>query len=119
VETHISIYKSIDKLDNSEGIIMELIIWETKQKDIMFFSEWKIYNIIQNKWGKILSTNIIKEEKFIINILKYIDLEINYINSKVISYQNKLRVKWLLTKTTNEEKVDNFKNIFKQNILIW
>jgi len=117
VETHLSVYKANDKSDNSTWIVFELIIWETKQKDIMFFSEWKIYNIIQNKWGKILETHIIEDEKKIISVLEFLEKELNYISSKVSIYQNKLRVKWILTKESPESKVETFKEIFTQSIL--
>jgi len=117
VETHISIYKSIDKLDNSEWIVFELIIWESKQKDIMFFSEGKIYNIIQNKWWKIIETHIIKDYMRIKSVLEFLEKELNYISSKVSRYQNKLRVKWVLLKDSPDEKVEVFKEIFIQSIL--
>jgi len=117
VEIHLSVYKANDKSDNSEWIIFELIIWENKQKDIMFFSEGKIYNIIQNKWGKILETHIIEDEKKVISVLELLEKELSYISSKVSRYQNKLRVKWVLTKESPESKVETFKEIFTQSIL--
>lgn len=117
VETHLSVYKSIDKSDNSKGIVFELIIWETKQKDIMFFSEWKIYNIIQNKWWKIIETHIIEDDKKINLVLEFLEKELNYISSKISRYQNKLRVKWVLLKNSPEHKVESFKEIFTQSIL--
>ncbi len=117
VETHLSVYKACDKSDNSTWIIFELIIWETKQKDIMFFSQWKIYNIIQNRWGKILETYIIEDKDKIENILEFLEKELSYISLKVSRYQNKLRIKWVLTKESPEEKVETFKEFFTQSIL--
>jgi len=118
VETHLAVYKANDKKDNSNWIIFELIIWEKKQKDIMFFSEGKVYNIIQNKWGKIIDTHIIEDKENIVNILKFLENEIEYISLKVWKYQNKLRNKWLLSKKTSEEKIQSFKKIFTQSILV-
>jgi hypothetical protein len=84
----------------------------------MFFSEWKIYNIIQNKWGKIIKSSIIENEKNISSILEFLLAESNYISWKINRYQNKLRTKWVLSRKASEEKVENFKSIFKQTILV-
>ncbi len=118
VETHLWIYKAQDKSDNSNWIIVELIIWESKRKDIMFFSEWKIYNIIENKWWKIIKSWIIEDEKNILNILEFLNWEINYINNKINQYQNKLRIKGVLSRDIREEKIKNFKEIILKSVLV-
>ncbi len=117
IETHISMYKTIDKSDNSKGIVCEIIIWEKKQKDIMFFSEWKIYNIVENKWGKILSSWIIENKENINKILYFLNTELIFLESKIHRYQSKLRYNWFLNKETSENKINTFKQNFYKTIL--
>ena len=117
VENHISIYKAIDNRDHSEWIIMELIIWETGEKDIMFFSEGKIYNIMENKWWKILDSRVIDNQESITSILNIFNREIDFLSNKTSRYKTKLKQKGVLLDVISEKKIENFKIAFRQNIL--
>lgn len=117
VENHISIYNALDNKDWSLWVVIEIIIWESSRKDIIFFWEDKIYNILENKWGKILESSIIEDPKKIYDILSFIEKDINYINNKTMNYQNKLRQKWVLNRQIREPQIERFVLKFKESIL--
>ena len=52
VENYISVYKAKDKTDNSSGIVIEILIWDSKQKEIIFIENNKMYIITESKWWK-------------------------------------------------------------------
>jgi len=116
VWNHISIYEWIDKSDNSKGIIIEYIIWETNNKDIMFFSDWKVYNILENKWWKILDSRVIDDKNNILNLIDFIERELEFLNQKTIYIKNKLRIKWLLQKQHREKNIQEFKINIKTEV---
>lgn len=115
VETHISVYRWYDKSDKSKWIIIEMIMsWK---KDIMFFSEWKIYNIEENKWGWVTKSSIIDNEENILKTLEFIGLEVKYLSNKIFRYRSNLRERWVLGKYVSEIKIEKFKEEFKQNFI--
>ncbi len=117
VNNHIAVYKALDKNDFSSWTVIEILIWETNKKDIIFLSENKIYNIIENKWGKVLDSSIIEDQEKIQKLLSFIEQDINYITNKTRKYQSKLRQKWVLDKQIKQTQIDKFKINFDENIL--
>ena len=117
VETHISVYNAIEGVEKERWVVIELIIWESKKKDIIFFSENKIYNIVENKWGKIIESNIIENHNNIYNILSFVNEDINYMSNKVVRYQSKLRERGILNREIQESQVEKFKVNFKNLVL--
>jgi len=117
VETHISVYSAIENTQKERWVVIELIIWEDRKKDIMFFSEDKIYNIVENKWGKIIESNIIENRDNIYNVLSFVNEDINYLSNKVVRYQSKLRERGILNKRIQESQVEKFKINFKNLVL--
>lgn len=115
VENHISVYKAYDKEDKTSWIIVEYIIWD--KRDIMFFSEWKIYNIVENKWGWIVKSSVIEDSKSISNIVWFISLDISYLLNKTNKYKKHLRERWILTKYVSESKIEKFRLDFRTNVL--
>lgn len=115
VETNICFYKAKDKTDSSQWIIFEMIIWN--KKDIMYFSDSKIYNIEENKWGVVISSQIIENEYNIFNTLVFLENEIKYVTNKSIRYKNNLREKWVLNKYVPQNSLEKFKKEFEQNFL--
>ena len=117
VENYISVYKAIDKIDNSKWIIIELMVWESKQKEIFFVENNKMYIITESKWGKIVNTTILEDEYKIEKLLELIDNDLEYIEQKVTKYKNKLKYRGYLKKQVSEKVINNFRLNFLSNQL--
>ncbi len=112
LENHISVYRAYDKQDDSKGIVIEMLIWESKNKEIIFFSEDKIFSIIENKWGKMLDSTIITDYSKINNLLNLINTDLEFLSKKTTKIRNKLRYRGVLNKTISEKVIENFKTNF-------
>ena len=109
VENFVSVYKAKDKLDNSKWIIIEMIIWEKKEKEIIFYSEEKMYLITESKWGKIISSAVLEDEYKINKVLNLINNDLEFLANKVQKYKNKLKYRWYLKKQVSQKVVNNFR----------
>ena len=118
VENYISVYKATDKFDSSKWIIIELMVWESKQKEIFFVENNKMYIITESKWGKIVNTTILEDDYKIEKLLELIDNDLEYIEQKVTKYKNKLKYRGYLKKQVSEKVVNNFRLNFLSNQLI-
>jgi len=109
VENYISVYKAKDKTDNSKWIIIEMMIWESKQKEIIFIQDKKMYIITESKWWKIINTTIISNEFKQEKLLEIISNDLEFIRNKVDKYKNKLKYRGYLKKEVPEKIVNNFR----------
>lgn len=115
VENKLSVYNAVEKWIS--GTVMELIFWEEENKEIIFFSEGKMYNIIENSLWKIIETNIIEDLNNIYNVLDFFYRDISYIYNKVQKNQSQLRERWILTKKVSDIQIEKFKINFKHEVL--
>lgn len=117
VENFISIYEARDRLDNSKWIVIEFIIWDSKQKEIIFVEEDKLSVITETKWWKIINTTIITDEYRIEELLNIVSADLNFLRNKVDKFKNKLKYRGCLKKEVSEKVVNNFKLNFLSNQL--
>ena len=109
VENYISVYKAKDSLDGSKWIIIEFLVWESKQKEIIFMTNEKMYIITESKWWKIIHTTIITDEYKQEKLLSIINNDLEFVRNKVDKYKNKLKYRGYLKKEVSEKVVNNFK----------
>jgi len=109
VENFISVYKAKDKSDDSKWIVIEYLIWESKQKEIIFIENNKMYIVTESKWWKILNTTIVENEKRINDLLKIINTDLEFLKTKVDKYKNKLKYRWYLKKSVSDKVINNFR----------
>jgi len=117
IENFISVYEAVDKEDNSKGVVIEMIIWEKKEKEIIFFSEEKMYLITESKWWKIISSSVLENSKKINKILEIINSDLEFLAFKVDKYKSKLKYRWYLKKEVSQKVVDNFRLNFLSQIV--
>jgi len=109
IENYISVYKAKDKFDGSKWIIIEFLVWDSKQKEIIFIQENKVYIITESKWWKIINTTIITDEYKQRELLEIINNDLEFVRNKVDKYKNKLKYRGYLKKSVSEKVVNNFK----------
>lgn len=115
VETHFSVYNACDDSDYSNWIVFEFIIWN--KKELIYFSDNKVYNILENKWWWIIESGVIENLEKISDTLEFVNNENNYLYNKSLRYRTRLRERWVLNKYISEYTLEKFRLDFKNNVL--
>ena len=109
VENFISVYEAQDRTDDSRWVVIEMMIWESKQKEIIFIEDNKLFIITETKWGKIIDTTIVEDEYKVIELLEIINNDLKFLRKKVDKYKNKLKYRGCLKNEVSDKVLENFK----------